>query len=263
MIATAVLAADYAGTLELNEVTTLRGRGTQGQGAGVDFVEAPTASVRVADRLSSYTLTYSPTLTLPDFEEGIHPQLINVGNAIAAWHHRSTSFTVTEGAMYGVLDSAYLQQTQILIPGQQATLNAVPNPGVITVFGSTTDATLRQGVGRRVVLSLSGDYFVSSHEHLRPRVRRQLMTIFRSTGPVISTRRSSRSAEIGAAPQSLCRIFFVSSRKSSSQPSSSRAWTWARRRAALAAPRPSKARCSLATSPRLGVISRVRAFAVP
>jgi hypothetical protein len=161
MIATAVLAADYAGILELNDVTTLRGRGTQGQGAGVDFVEAPTASVRVADRLSTYTLTYSPTLTLPDFEQGIHPQLINVGNAIAAWHHRSTSFTVTEGAMYGVLDSAYLQQTQILIPGQQATLNAVPNPGVITVFGSTTDATLRQGVGRRVVLSLSGDYFVS------------------------------------------------------------------------------------------------------
>ncbi len=161
MIATAVLAADYAGILELNDVTTLRARATQGQGAGLDFVEAPTASVRVADRLSTYTLTYSPTLTLPDFEQGIHPQLINVGNAIAAWHHRSTSFTVTEGAMYGVLDSAYLQQTQILMPGQQPPLNALPNPGFITVFGSTTDATLRQGVGRRVVLLLSGGYLVS------------------------------------------------------------------------------------------------------
>src|SRR5262245_54167348 len=46
-----------------------------------------------------------------------------------------------------------------------------------------------------------------------------LMTIFRSTGPVISTLRSCRSFGIGATVQSPSRISFVSGRKSGRRPS--------------------------------------------
>ena len=49
-----------------------------------------------------------------------------------------------------------------------------------------------------------------------------LMTILRSTGPVISTRRSSRSLGIGATFQSPARICAVSLRKSGFSPASSR-----------------------------------------
>ena len=48
-----------------------------------------------------------------------------------------------------------------------------------------------------------------------------LMTILRSTGPVISTRRSCRSAGAGATVQSPARIAAVSGRKSGSLPASS------------------------------------------
>ena len=76
-----------------------------------------------------------------------------------------------------------------------------------------------------------------------------LMTILRSTGPVISTRRSSRSGGMGATFQSPSRMPRVSGRKSGCQPASSRAWTSARR-ARSSRLRPSKARCSLASSAR-------------
>ena len=82
------------------------------------------------------------------------------------------------------------------------------------------------------------------HEHLAPELS-ALMTILRSTGPVISTRRSSRSGGIGATFQSASRMPRVSSRKSGSQPSSSLVCTSARR-ASSSFLRPSKARCSLA-----------------
>src|SRR2546427_270941 len=49
---------------------------------------------------------------------------------------------------------------------------------------------------------------------------RALIIILRSTGPVISTRRSVRSGRIGATVQSRSRISFVSGRKSGSRPAS-------------------------------------------
>ena len=55
-----------------------------------------------------------------------------------------------------------------------------------------------------------------------------LMIILRSTGPVISTRRSSRSAGVPATVQSPSRIALVSGRKAGSSPASIRAWKAAR-----------------------------------
>src|SRR5438046_2692340 len=57
---------------------------------------------------------------------------------------------------------------------------------------------------------------------------RALITILRSTGPVISTQRCSRSAGGGATRQSPWRISRVSARKSSVPPSSRAPWRCAR-----------------------------------
>src|SRR5436190_20236797 len=90
-----------------------------------------------------------------------------------------------------------------------------------------------------------------------------LITILRSVGPVISTRRSSMSPGIGAHFQSPSRICFVSGKKSSPSPSSSRLCRSCRRsRHCLR--RVPKSRCSFATkasasgvkiSEKAGVIS--------
>ncbi len=56
-----------------------------------------------------------------------------------------------------------------------------------------------------------------------------LMTILRSVGPVISTRRSSRSSGRGATVQSRARTLAVSARKSGRSPASNRAWRSRRR----------------------------------
>src|SRR5213080_2450428 len=56
-----------------------------------------------------------------------------------------------------------------------------------------------------------------------------LIIILRSTGPVISTRRSRRSGGMGATVHASSRIAFVSGRKSGSLPASSSAWRRRRR----------------------------------
>src|SRR5712692_3178900 len=87
-----------------------------------------------------------------------------------------------------------------------------------------------------------------------------LMIILRSTGPVISTRRSWRSAGIGAMVQSASRIERVSGRKPRVSPASRRVWRSARplmrsRR------RCSYLRCRWATNPiALGVRMRSKRF---
>ena len=63
-----------------------------------------------------------------------------------------------------------------------------------------------------------------------------LTIILRSTGPVISTRRSSRSAGIGATVQSPSRIAFVSGRKSGSLAGVKVFWRSAPRQQLEAAP---------------------------
>ena len=63
----------------------------------------------------------------------------------------------------------------------------------------------------------------SAMKTLAPELR-ALMIILRSTGPVISTRRSRRSAGSGATVQSASRMSAVSGRKSGRSPASRRAW---------------------------------------
>jgi hypothetical protein len=73
-----------------------------------------------------------------------------------------------------------------------------------------------------------------------------LMTILRSVGPVISTRRSCRSRGTGPTVHSVSRTDFVSGRKSGRAPASNAAWR--RARAAIRLRRcASNLRASLAT----------------
>ena len=74
-----------------------------------------------------------------------------------------------------------------------------------------------------------------------------LMTIFGSTGPVISTRRSCRAVGTGATVQSPSRMARVSSRKSGRPPASKKAWR-SRRAASRAWRAGSIARCSETSS---------------
>jgi hypothetical protein len=63
----------------------------------------------------------------------------------------------------------------------------------------------------------------SAMKHDAPELR-ALMTILASVGPVISTRRSCRSAGVGPTRQSPSRTAAVSARKTGSTPASSSAW---------------------------------------
>src|SRR5579883_3348849 len=75
-----------------------------------------------------------------------------------------------------------------------------------------------------------------------------LITILRSTGPVISTRRSCKSAGMGAIVQSPWRICAVSGKKSGSLPASISSWRCARR-CSNSSRRGPKVRASVATKP--------------
>src|ERR1700690_2226548 len=168
MIATCVLAAEYAGTLDLHDTTTVQVRATQesstpGLQAGFDFSTTPSATVRLTDRRSAYTLSYSPSLILPDLEQGFHLEPYQFASAVAAWHDRFTTFTVIEAASFGQLKSGLLYQAPPVAGGPQQTTVLQPAPAnkTLELGSSSTDATLSQRVGRRLRVSLSGGYLVS------------------------------------------------------------------------------------------------------
>ncbi len=188
MIATAVLAAEYAGTLEAADTTTVRVRATYqtlpaaappapaapGMPApvqqpaappnpvmgGVDASTLASATVRASNRRWVYTLSYSPSLTLPDLEQGVQPEVFHFGSASIAWHGRYTTLSLTEAAAYGQFNSATSQSLQSL-SGQTTVLQPLPAAQTINFGLSTTDATLAERVGTRVLLSLSGGYGLS------------------------------------------------------------------------------------------------------
>jgi hypothetical protein len=81
-----------------------------------------------------------------------------------------------------------------------------------------------------------------------------LMIIFRSTGPVISTRRSWRSAGVGATCQSPSRTSAVSGRKSGSSPAAIRSIRSARARSSSTR-RALNSRCSPETKSRASGVS--------
>ena len=102
----------------------------------------------------------------------------------------------------------------------------------------------------RTTLSQVGE-FESSKSAMKTRAPElsALMTIFRSTGPVISTRRSWRSAGRGATVQLDSRTARVSGRKCGRSPASKRRWR-SRRRSRSSSRRPAKSRTREPTKSR-------------
>lgn len=157
MIATAVLAAQYAGTLDLSETTRIGARSSipapvvplPTPGAfGTDYLAADlaasfTARLHVLDPHWDYALYYSPTLTAADVELGFVPQLLQTGGAAIGWHGRFLRVTLSESASYARISSALLFQQltvqgQTLGPAPPITAGQTTTPGQTITPGQTT-----------------------------------------------------------------------------------------------------------------------------
>jgi hypothetical protein len=175
MFAAAVLAADLSTTLDLSARSEVRLRSTQSPGVttplGVDLLEQPVARVLASDRRWNLTLGYSAQLLLPDVEMGLAPLVLQTGTVGAAWHDRRLRLSITEDAVYGLQNTAYLLSTQ----PTQGTQPAQPAPGqppAVTTLSTAAPATFLFGstrtygsasyrFDRSTTLTVGAEYFLS------------------------------------------------------------------------------------------------------
>jgi hypothetical protein len=170
MLTLPVLAADYAGTLELAAVSEVRARTTSvvsGPGNTVlafDFYTEPQIRASVTDRHWEYTLRYLPGLTLADFFNEWSPQFFETGSAGVAWHDRAVRLAVTEDATHGIFNSAYLlspaaasgqpQSAPIVSPA----LQPLAIPVTVNTLSTLTMAGIAVRIGRRTSFSADAAY---------------------------------------------------------------------------------------------------------
>lgn len=171
MIATAVLSAQYAGTLELLDSTKVDARATQPAPTltaplreivlAADASTSPTARLRLRDRWWDYALSYSPSFGVTDVElgAGAQPVVSNAGTATIAWHDRVVRVTVSESASYGLENLAYLYaatgqglaggtgqsmggttpgQPATMVPGQPPAATAAGQPATAAAMSAAT-----------------------------------------------------------------------------------------------------------------------------
>lgn len=173
MIATAVLAADYAATLDLSDHTETRARTTQQISApadqpippqttplGVDAYTLVQARLHVDDRIWEWLVVYAPSLLLLDLEQGVAPQVYQVGGTSIAWHDRRVQLTVGEDASYGLLNSASLPPAQV-VPGQPPTVQPAAEPATLLLESSRSYATVAVRATRRASWTLGVEYLLS------------------------------------------------------------------------------------------------------
>ncbi len=173
MIATAVLAADYAATLDLSDRTEVRARSTQQISApadqpippqasvlGIDLYTQPQARLLVSDRIWEWVVVYTPWLMLPDVELGVTPQLFQVGGASVAWHDRLVRLIIGEDASYGLINSAYLTPQQA-VPGQPPTIQPAAEPATLLLGSSRSYGTASVRTSRRATFALDVEYLLS------------------------------------------------------------------------------------------------------
>jgi hypothetical protein len=240
MIAIAVLAAQYAGTLDLLgtarvdarlsdplNLVEVSNRTEQIVIAGDAFLTA-TGRLHVSDRRWDYTLTYSPSFTAPDLELEFDsvpagtttPTSIQAATASIAWHDRFASVIVSESASYGALSTALPYQAQGTAAGQTATAAPAMTPGQTMSAGQTA------ATGQTTLLSAEktvpfGSSNTSATLTLRPE-RRTTVTVtggYVSSGGLDPKARSvlpeqfgpSASASVGYATTPADRLFTVAS----------------------------------------------------
>jgi hypothetical protein len=166
MIVIAVLAAQYAGTLDLSDMTRADVRVTQDCQASTavlppgtprctgpsppvatkvpeqvlvagDLSTILTARLRVNDRRWDYALTSSTTATAPDFEIGFYPEFFESVSASVGWHNRFTNVFVSEVGSYGQLNSAFL----FALPATPTSAASSTSPGTPPQQATTGQAT--------------------------------------------------------------------------------------------------------------------------
>jgi hypothetical protein len=171
MLATAVLAADYAATLDLTETSEVRIRTTRqfdvapGQPSttgpaplGFDLYEAATARLHAYNHRWDWFVTYAPTLVLPDLEVGVTPLLLNNGGVSGVWHDRYLRLTLGEDGTYGFENSAYLVAAQP-VPGQPPVQQPATPPTNIQFAYSRSYASFGARLDRQNSLTLGAEYF--------------------------------------------------------------------------------------------------------
>jgi hypothetical protein len=194
MIVSTVLAAQYAGTLDVSDMTRVDARSTipapivqtsRGRGEDVlawDLATTPAARLHLTDRFWEYLLAYTPTLTAQGIELGFAPQILQTGTASIGWHGRFVRVSVSENASYGVLNSAFLYtapNAQVAeapaagntpagqtgpvgaTVGSTAPVQTIPAPGDITFGSSSTAASVSVLASRQTTFSLTGAYTTS------------------------------------------------------------------------------------------------------
>jgi hypothetical protein len=147
--AVAVLAAQYAGTLDFLDTTRVDVVATQPYPiapspppryivVAANVTTAPTARLLLRDRRWDYGLNYVPSIALTDVELGTEarPLLLNAGTLTVGWHDRFVRVTVSESAAYGFESLAYVYSTPV-----QATTPASsqsPTTGQTTTMAPAT-----------------------------------------------------------------------------------------------------------------------------
>ncbi len=227
MIATAVLVADVASTLDLSDRSEVRARSTlqtSANGApatsapgapqlGVDVVTTPEARLHTSDRRWDLNVGYSAGLIAPDVEQGFTPQVLQTGSVAVSWHDRTIRWMVGQDGTYGVENSAYLLPTTPAAPtapGQPpATVSTAPRPGTITFGYSRSYVSVAVHLDRRTNVSAGVEYLVSGGldatsqqqlpEQTGPRATAELDYALSRTDS-LATLASGQQADFSAAP---------------------------------------------------------------
>jgi hypothetical protein len=174
MIATAVLAADIAGTLDLADTSEVRVRSTPALGFagatappntppahGLDVITRPEAHLHLGDRRWDYAISYSASFLAPDLEAGFTPQLLQLGSVRVGWRDRGVAIGVQQDGTYGVENSAYLIPTLQPTPGQPTPPQALAQASTITFAYSRSLVDTEVKFDRRTLGKATVEYLVS------------------------------------------------------------------------------------------------------
>jgi hypothetical protein len=195
LIATAALAAQYAGTLELLDTSRVDGVAVQPppltpSGTGHIAIAGtvsttPTARLRLRNRRWDWLLSYSPALALGDIEllSGTQPLIMNTAVASVGWTDRLVTLRLTETATYGVQSLIYAytvplpaavaaMPTMPVTPGMPMPPTMTPPAGQpasnlpATTFesgSSNTAGTIAWRPSRRITNTLFGGYNIAGN----------------------------------------------------------------------------------------------------
>jgi hypothetical protein len=174
MIATAVLAADIAGTFDLSDTSEVRVRSTPQMGLagsqvpagtlpehGIDLFTRPEAHLLASDRRWDYSLSYAASFIAPDLEAGFTPQLLQLASVRAGWHDRRVGIAAQQDVTYGIENSAYLIPTVQPTPGQPTPPQAAAPASTISFLYSRSALSSTLKIDRRTLAAATFEYFVS------------------------------------------------------------------------------------------------------